>query len=118
VPSGTVTALPVTATTLRVLVLADPNPRRPPPQIEGFTFRAFADLTQDLLDGLSPDVILSPLIVLQFDASDVIARLCALGFRGRYRAVSAPLPRPDAVRDEIRNHGPGVDFDIFELSWP
>ncbi len=38
--------------------------------------------------------------------------LTEAGYRGRYRALAAMLPRPDMVRREVRSSFPEIDFDV------
>lgn len=61
------------------------------------------------------DLVLSALMDDGFDALDVARRLAKAGFRGRYRAVTVPLPDPGAVLAEVRAEAPGLDFDLFIL---
>ncbi len=86
------------------------------PRIEGFRFAAFDELSADLLRDARPDLVLSALMGESFDALDLARRLDELGFRGRYRALTNPLPRPDDVRDEVRAAAPGLDFDLFVVN--
>jgi hypothetical protein len=86
------------------------------PALEGFRFAGFDELTADLLDGVLPDLVLSPLMGESFDALDVAQRLDALGYRGRYRALTNPLPEPDAIRSEVRAVAPGLDFELFVMN--
>ena len=64
------------------------------PNVEGFRFAAFGELTEDLL-------------------AEVARLLQRWDFRGRYRAITASLPCLDAVRAEVREAAPDVDFDLF-----
>ncbi|EPX86147.1 hypothetical protein ruthe_00956 [Rubellimicrobium thermophilum DSM 16684] len=86
------------------------------PEIEGFHFARFEDLSADLLHALKPDLVLSPLMGEDFDALDVAQRLDALGYAGRYRALTNPVPDPDAIRAEMRSVAPDLDFDLFVIN--
>jgi hypothetical protein len=88
---------------------------RPVPSLDGFRFTSFADLDEHLLNGLKPEVVLSALMGESFDAVDVARRLAELGFTGRYRALTNMLPNADAVRDEVREVAPDLDFDLFVI---
>lgn len=79
-----------------------------------------ADLGWVLLARLSPGLIISPLIFGRLDVIDLAGRLAALGYRGRYRAISPALPHPEMVCAEVARHAPGLDFDLwtFERNTP
>ena len=47
------------------------------------TYVELPHLTAELLDEFEPEIILSPLVADQFDASDVALKLQELGFTGR-----------------------------------
>lgn len=85
------------------------------PQLDGFHFVGFGDVTDALLRAVAPDVVLSSLMGEDFDALDLARRLGDLGFRGRYRAITSGLPNPHVVRTEVRAAAPDLDFDIFVL---
>ncbi len=76
-------------------------------------FAAFEDITEDVLDRLCPSVVLSPVLARSFDCIDLAQKLCALGYSGRYRAVSGDLPDPELVEREIRGLCPSLDFGIL-----
>ena len=86
-----------------------------PPDIERLTFMGLAELTEESLAILDPDVILSPVISSAFDCVDVAVILEGLEYRGAYRAVTFPLPNPDIVRREVRSQCRGLDFDIVTV---
>lgn len=88
---------------------------RPAPELEGFRFATFEALDAALLASARPDMILSPLVGDGFDALEVARRLVELGFRGKYRALAGDVPNPDAVREEVREAAPDLDFDVFLL---
>jgi hypothetical protein len=105
-----------------IVVVDDPERRarggRSLPAVEGFLFAPPEDLTPGFLDEQRPALVLSWLVDGGFDAIDVACRLAAGGFRGPYRALSAPLPNPDAIRHEVRAAAPGLDFDLLILTAP
>lgn len=89
---------------------------RPPVKTDVFEFTEFAHLTQQLIDSINPDIILSPLMADDFDVVDVADRLHALGYCGCYRAITSNIPNADMIRAEVRNHAPEVDFDLLMMS--
>ncbi len=86
------------------------------PDLDGFHFVDFADVTGDLLERLRPDVVLSALMAEGFDALDLAATLSELSFRGAYRSISTVVPNPAAIRREVRAAAPGLDFEILLIS--
>lgn len=72
-------------------------------------------LTAELLDTVNPDLILSPLWGDAFDVIDVAQQLVALGYRGRYRAVSENMPDVAMIINEVRTQAEGLDFDLLAL---
>ncbi len=89
---------------------------RPPFKTDVFEFTEFEHLTQELLDFINPDIILSPLMADDFDVVEMADRLHALGYRGCYRAITSNIPNADMIRAEVRNHAPEVDFDLLMMS--
>ena len=83
---------------------------------QGYRFAEFEDLEAGLLLDAMPDMVVSPLIGQDFDAMDVARRLAQLGYRGPYRALTAPLPRPGLVKAEVMADAPGLDFDLVVVS--
>ena len=80
---------------------------------EHVAFASFEDIDAELLSRLCPTVILSPVLAQSFDCIDLAQRLHALGYTGRYRAVSDGLPDPEMVEREIRQMCRGLDFSIL-----
>lgn len=85
------------------------------PLDSSIVFVEFRELTGELLEELSPDIVLSPLLCSSFDCMDLAQALHALGFRGRYRAMSAQVPQPDLIRREVRASCPRLDFDLISI---
>lgn len=85
----------------------------PPPR--SCAFVRFAEVTQDLLALIAPDIVIAPLVGPDFDILDLADRLVAGGFGGRLHALTAPLPRPDAVRAEVAEHATGIAFDLLTV---
>lgn len=82
----------------------------PPPR--ACVFVRFAKLTPDFLALAAPDIVVAPLFGPDFDILDLAGRLAEAAFAGRLYALTAPLPRPDAVRAEVLSHAPGIAFDL------
>ena len=72
----------------------------------------------ELLETLQPDVVLSPLMGRNFDCVDLAQILTAVGYRGAYRVVTAPLPAPEMVRRELRKLCPGIEIELVMLPPP
>lgn len=85
------------------------------PAIAGFHFAAFADVTDDLLRVIAPDLVLSALMGDEYDVIELARRLDFLAFVGRYRALTRHLPNPQLVLNEVRAAAPGIDFDLFDV---
>jgi hypothetical protein len=81
--------------------------------LDEFHFVGFDELTPKVIDAFQPDIILSPLFDDDFDVMDVATTLINMGFEGRYRAITDALPNAGIVRCEVRNHAPGLDFDLL-----
>ncbi len=73
----------------------------------------FETLNLQFLAQVMPDTILAPLLGPDFDILDLVDRLNQIGFGGALRALTPPLPDPDAVRAEVRSHAAGLDFDLI-----
>jgi hypothetical protein len=86
---------------------------RTPPDLKGFHFADFCDVTAEMLAEVRPDVVISALFAPDFDVLDLARKLVDLGFKGRYRALSAALPNPSVIRTEVAAAAPGIDFDLF-----
>lgn len=83
------------------------------PSTGRIAFAAIEDITDDFLQIVEPETVISPLLARSFDCSDLAGRLYSFGFRGRYRAVSDEVPNPDIICREIRVLFPGLDFDVI-----
>lgn len=75
-------------------------------------FVRFAQMTDAFLEMMAADLVVAPLFGADFDVLDLVDRLVAAGFKGKLLALTPPLPRPDAVRAEVRVHAPGMDFEL------
>lgn len=85
------------------------------PQDSAITFIEFRELTAELLEALTPDIILSPLMCSSFDCMDLAQMLEGLGFAGRYRAIDSQIPQPDLIRREVQDLCPQLDFDLVSI---
>jgi len=84
------------------------------PLTEGaILFVSIEDVTSPLLDRLRPTVVISPALSHRFDCIDLSQILHGIGFKGRYRAVTAELPDPKMVEREIGHLCPGLDFAVL-----
>ncbi|WP_434287204.1 hypothetical protein [Celeribacter sp. SCSIO 80788] len=83
------------------------------PERSGVFFIEFADLTPEILQGICPDIVMSPAISDQFDCLDLADFLSTARYKGAYRVLARDLPRPEIIRNELRNHYPGLDFDVL-----
>ena len=85
------------------------------PDIEGFVFVDFDDVTLYTLEIVRPQVILSPLLGRSFDAVEIARRLTAMGFKGKYRIVTDGLPDQDVVLKDVEAVAPTLDFGVINL---
>lgn len=85
------------------------------PQIAHTKFCEFSDLDHTFLKNHQPDIILTPLVSIEFDIWDMAVVLDDQNYEGRVRAMTPPLPNPDIILGEIRFEFPALDFDIIEV---
>ncbi|ATG46727.1 hypothetical protein [Celeribacter ethanolicus] len=83
------------------------------PERSGVFFIEFSDLTPEILHSICPDSVISPAISDQFDCLDLADFLSAARYKGAYRVLARDLPRPEIIRNELRSHYPGLDFDVL-----
>lgn len=72
-------------------------------------FAEFHEITDELLQALTPDIVMSPVLTRAFDCLDLAQTLHEKGFRGRLRIVAPDLPNPRVIQSEIRGLCPGLD---------
>lgn len=77
---------------------------------------AYASLTPVTVAKVRPDLVLAPLLGAGFDIVDIGARLAAMGYRARLRAVTPPLPDAAAVVRELSMQFRDLDFALVELA--
>lgn len=73
----------------------------------------FSRLTARAVADARPDLVLAPLLGAGFDALDVGTKLAAMGYRGRFWAVTPQLPDAGTVTREVQAHLPGIDFRLL-----
>lgn len=79
-------------------------------------FAEFHEVTAELLETLSPALVLSPLLSRRFDCVDLAELLHVLGYRGKYRVIGNDLPNPDLITAEVMSLVPGLDFAVTRLT--
>lgn len=103
--------------TVAILAVGDPDEWQRQgnhiPTDGGVAFASIEEVTPELLDRLSPTYVVSPALSHRFDCIDLAQLLHRHGYRGRYRAMSKELPRPELVEREIAQICPDLDFAIL-----
>ena len=79
----------------------------------GVHFAGIAEVDEDLLSRVNPNLVISPILTSRFDCIDLAMRLHALGYRGKYRAIAAFVPDPAIIEREIYGFCPGLDFKVL-----
>ena len=87
----------------------------PMPSGAQMAFVEFCDISSELIEDMSPEMVVLPLLARGFDCTDLAKTLHLSGFTGKYRAMARVLPNPSMIRREIRAMCPGLDFDILEM---
>ena len=72
-------------------------------------FAEFHEITEELLQALTPDIVMSPVLTRAFDCLDLAQTLHDSGYRGRLRVVAPDLPNPRVIQAEISALCPGLD---------
>ncbi len=72
-------------------------------------FAEFHEISAELLQTLTPDIVMSPVLTRGFDCLDLAQALQASGFRGRFRVVAPDMPNPKVIQAEIRALCPTLD---------
>lgn len=83
------------------------------PKDSHIAFVEYSDIGPELLNLMSPDIVLSPLLCGTFDCIDLATILSDIGFLGLYRVLAPDLPRPQLIVAEVRSYCPSLDFDII-----
>ncbi len=76
---------------------------------------SYASLTLALLAQWTPDAVVAPLLGTGFDILDLGQRLEKLAFGGQLYALAGPIPDVAAIVRELRDHCPGLVFDVISL---
>lgn len=66
----------------------------------------------DILSDLRPQLVVTPLMGVGFDAHDLALRLTSLEFGGVLRVLAPPLPKPEMLRAELSHAAPGLTVDV------
>jgi hypothetical protein len=87
---------------------------RTAPGVAGDTtaFAEFSEVTPELMEALSPQVVISSVLGRNFDCVDLAERLCEVGFNGCYRLIAHGMPQPDLVLREIRSLFPSLRVEL------
>lgn len=85
------------------------------PVMNGFHFTSFGGVTDELMQAVAPELVLSALTGDDYDVIELARRLAVLHYTGRYRALTSGLPNPRVVLNEVQAAAPGIDFDLFDL---
>lgn len=75
-------------------------------------FVSFSEVTDSLLQQLSPVAVVSPVLAKGFDCIDLALLLHSLNYQGSYRAAAPDLPKPKLIEAEIAQICPRLDFGI------
>jgi hypothetical protein len=76
----------------------------------------FADMLEMKTDLTNVDLVIAPLMGIEFDAVELIERLVRAKFRGRVKFVSKKLPNREMVLGELRALAAhrGIAVDLHE----
>lgn len=121
VPDAACNAVPdaLTSVTLILGFTHYDLPRLPHEAIPKGTTVYFSNMpaiSSEVLSDIEPDMIISPLIVPEFDAVDIAKKLAELRYRGTYRVLSQRLPNTKMVCREISNCGHDLRIEFMELA--
>lgn len=83
------------------------------PRSSDTIYCVIADLTKAFLEHHQPHIILSPLVTSQYDVMELAILLDRLNYTGRFRVLTAPLPDPSIILDEVCFECPALDFDLI-----
>ena len=84
------------------------------PSEDVIAFCQFSEVSDELLQRLSPSLILSPVLARRFDCIDLATRLYQLSFKEKYRAIASNMPNPDIIEREIRSLCPTLNFAVIQ----
>lgn len=95
-------------------VLLEQGPTSHDPDL-GRHVHGFADIDAGLLDDIDPGVVIAPLVARDFDATDLLQRLVALGYGGRVVFIADTALNRDLLADELRAIAPGQEIEVVNL---
>ena len=75
----------------------------------------FKDIKTSLLFEIAPSLILAPLVGRDFDATDLIVLLAAVGYRGRVVFIADSALCRDMLTEELQGLAPGLDIDVIDF---
>lgn len=76
------------------------------------THVGFGAVDAALLSRTGAELVVSPVTAPDFDCSDLVRRLCRMGYRGRYRAIAILPYDVGLIEAEMREICPHIDFAI------
>lgn len=102
--------------TSRICILESQGNALPDLGLGGFaSYVSFVSLRRALLAGQGPHTLIAWLMCPSYDAIELGAALVALGYGGRFVAVSpARLPNRQMVLTELQAACPSIQFEIWE----
>ncbi|MBI1492127.1 hypothetical protein [Halocynthiibacter styelae] len=86
------------------------------PQDKSLVFVDYAAFSAETLLMHRPDMILSPLTSVGFDALDLADRLQTFRYCGAFRVLAPKLPDQAMVTRELCYRAPDVDCELVELN--
>ncbi|MEO9824427.1 MAG: hypothetical protein ABJF50_08435 [Paracoccaceae bacterium] len=75
-------------------------------------FITFKEVTEATLEQYKPELIISPVLALEFDCIELTLLLRNLGYKGEYRAVAQDMPKPALIEREVSQLYPDLKFKI------
>lgn len=79
---------------------------------EKTAFADFSEVTPELVDSLSPEIVVSSVVGRNFDCVDLAEKLSSIDFSGCYRLIAHGLPQPELVLREMRGLFPGLNIQL------
>jgi len=87
-----------------------------PTRIAYLSYQRVLPLNLAWFQRLGIQLVLSPLLAIEFDAHDCARKLVDIGFEGQYRAVVDRLPNKTLIVSEFRAEFPDLDFQVTETN--
>lgn len=79
---------------------------------EKTAFADFSEVTPELVDTMSPEIVVSSVVGRNFDCVDLAEKLSSIAFDGCYRLIAHGLPQPDLVLREMRGLFPDLNIEL------